>query len=418
MLEAIKSLFSRRRRDDVPAHAAPTVQLDPRLRRLDELDELERSLKTIIAISPERMNGRVFALSLDSIRSRYGNAWSYVGDKARRVARDTIDRMIGEGDIVAPVGTIDFILVIASTSKREAPSLAFRIDQAMMTAVTGEDLGPLSVTAKEVTLERDDELKFRGISFLDVQRAKEPDNASSVDLESEMADDDLGEEDFPSADTLIRQVTFVNRPVIDFETKNTVLERLCPSAPQMPETITESELVEGFDDPRLRAKLDLRALRQARKELKPLYDAKAHRSIVAAVAFETLANAYTRGLFVKLAQRTPSPLRKYLAYELTDVPSGIATSRLMEIMGVLKPFGAGTLLSLDVGFKGFQSLGELGLLGVGPQGAFAATPETEAFCRAARAQSLKVYAGGISDQDALEMARAYGVNMAYGPFVK
>ncbi len=417
MLDTLKAFFGRRRRQTAVMPGMSSSTIDPRLRRLDELDELERALKSILMISPERMNGRVFAISLDSIRSRYGNSWGYVGDKARRIARDTIDRMVGSGDIIAPVGVVDFALVIASTSKREAAPLIFRMDQAVMAAITGEDLGPLAVTAKEVTIGRDDELKFRAISFLDVQRARESDSGPGIDLEAEMAEDDGGDEEFPSADSLIRQVTFVSRPVMDMESRQTVMERLCASVPHLDESASEAEIVEGFDDPRLRAKLDLRALRQARKELKALYDAKAGRSIVAAVAFETLANAYTRGLYVKLCQRIPPPLRKYLAFELTDVPSGIASSRLMEIMGVLKPFGTGSLLRLDVGFKAFAALGDLGAIAVGPQGAFAATAETEAFCRAARSNGLKVFAGGLQNQDGIEMARAYGVAMIYGPHI-
>jgi len=417
MLNSLKAFFGLRRRQATAMPGMSSGAIDPRLRRLDELDELERALKSILMISPERMNGRVFALSLDSIRMRYGNSWGYVGDKARRIARDTIDRMVGHGDIVAPVGLVDFALVIASTSKREAPPLIFRMDQAVMAAITGEDLGPLAVTAKEVTIGRDDELKFRAISFFDVQRAREADSAPGIDLESEMADDEGGEDDFPSADSLIKQITFINRPVMDLESRQTVMERLCASVPHLDEAASETEIVEGFDDSKLRAKLDLRALRQARKELKALYDTKANRSIVAAVAFETLANAYTRGLYVKLCQRTPPPLRKYLAFELTDVPSGIASSRLMEILGVLKPFGTGTLLRLDVGFKGFAALGDLGAIAVGPQGAFAATAETEAFCRGARGNGLRVFAGGLLDQDGVEMARAYGVSMIYGPHI-
>jgi len=417
MFDSLKALFGRRRRQTSVLPGASPSNLDPRLRRLDELDDLERSLKTIMMISPERMNGRVFVLSLDSIRSRYGNTWGYVGDKARRIARDTINRMVGEGDIVAPVGAVDFALVIASTSKREAAPLIFRMDQAMMAAITGEDLGPLAVTAKEVNIGNDNELKFRAVSFFDIQRAREADSSPGIDLESEMAEDDGGDDDFPSADTLIRQITFVNRPVMEMESRQTIMERLCASAPHFDESATEAEIVEGFDDSKLRAKLDLRALRQARKELKALYDAKATRSMVAAVAFETLANAYTRGLYVKLCQRVPSPLRKYLSFELTDVPSGIASSRLMEILGVLKPFGTGTLLRLDVGFKAFATLGDLGALAVGPQGAFAATAETEAFCRGARSNGLKVFAGGLVDQDGVEMAKAYGVAMIYGPHI-
>ena len=41
----------------------------------------------------------------------------------------------GSGDIVAPVGLVDFVVVITSVSKREAAPLVFRMDQAVMAAI-------------------------------------------------------------------------------------------------------------------------------------------------------------------------------------------------------------------------------------------------------------------------------------------
>ena len=62
-----------------------------KLQRLQELDEIDAALRKIIAISPEKMEGRLFILSLDGHRARFGNTWGYIGEKAIKTANIKLD---------------------------------------------------------------------------------------------------------------------------------------------------------------------------------------------------------------------------------------------------------------------------------------------------------------------------------------
>ena len=381
---------------------------NPKLRRLQEFDELDAALRKIIAISPEKMEGRLFALSLDGYRARFGNTWGYIGEKAIKTTKATLREKLTGVDIVAPVNDgIDFIVMIGGGPKREAPATAFKIDQAVMFAVTGEDV---TYDAKA------DTLRFRPLSYLDLQRAVPQDAKTQIDLESELADGGEEEDDgFPTADDIISKIAFTPRPVHELERGSLAMHRLTPMSSMFGEGTSGNDLLGGFDDPKLRAKLDLRALRSSRDLVKDLFARKSQETVLIPVGFETLANAYTRGLLIKLAQRYPVPVRRFLVFELTDIPNGLAQSRFSEIIGILKPFGAGTMLRLPLTFKDFRDISEVGATGVVCDAPFAASDEAVSFCDGARAHGLRLCFGGMADKATVKTARSMGIDLGYGP---
>lgn len=389
-----------------------------KLQRLQELDEIEAALRKIIAISPEKMEGRLFILSLEGHRARFGNTWSYIGEKAIKTAKATLREKLASADIMVPVNDgIDYIVMVGGGPKREAAATAFRIDQAIMFAVTGEDLGPLGVSSKEVIYDVDsDSISFRPLSYLDLQRGTKVETKTQIDLESELAGEDDDEEDaFPTADAIVEKIRFEPRPVMELDHGVLAMHRLTPLSSMFGEGGSGRDLLGGFDDPKLRAKLDLRGLRSARDLVKDLFSRMATEVILIPVGFETLANAYTRGLLVKLAQRYPVPVRKFLVFELTDIPNGLAQGRFSEIVGILKPFGSGTMLRLPVEFREFRDISDIGATGIICDTAFSPSDEMMAFCEAAKLQRFRLCVGGIADRGAAQSARGMGFDLGYGP---
>lgn len=59
--------------------------------------------------------------------------------------------------------------------------------------------------------------------------------------------------------------------------------------------------------------------------------------------YETLANSRTRQRFLETVKRLSPELRRYVAFELTDLPVGIPQSRISTLVAILKPFGRGVL---------------------------------------------------------------------------
>lgn len=336
----------------------------PQMARLDELEKLESAIKSVLEIDARRLAGRVFVVSLEVIRQRYGNSWRYLSEKARRSARNFIAEQIAQDDILVPVGEVDFILVLLHGARREAPARALRIDQGMTAAVTGEDLGLLGATAKEVVVEDSGQIRFRGLTHLDIKNAQAPPAEAVIDLESELIDEDEGDDGFPSVDKVIEELRFRIEDLVRAVDRVPVAQRVSPFSPVLGDDSDERTIYDNFSDAKVRAKIDLRALKTARQELRRVAAEKSALRIIAPVYFETIANNYTRNLFIKVAQKIPQAARKQLVIEVLGVPAGVAQSRLAELTSVVRPFSGGAILGLAADFRDFRPLVELGLFAV------------------------------------------------------
>ena len=414
MFALLKKLLGRSRPDPAPEDAA-SKKANPKIERLQELDAVDKVAREVLTEEGEKAAGRVFLITLEPARSRYGKTWAYLGEKARRMARSTIEELTQPQDACLAVGDVDYVLVLRSPAKREVVSTAMRIDQMITLAVTGEDHGQLGVNAKEISLEADGTLKFKLITFMDVQRTKGDDGPVAVNLEDELLDeeDDDGS-NFPSAEEIIEGCGFELAAVVDFVRKGIAYVRVTPKSTHFPGSMGEFDLISQIEDPKLRAKLNLRALRFGRRALRNSGSRGAPTSVIIPVEFETLANAYTRNLHVKLAQRIPQALRRNVIFEISDVPFGVAQSRLAEIIGIVRPFGSGIMLRLDPTFKEFRFLADLDVVAVGPTGPFMASPDAEQMCRLARGAGYKTVGYGVQDENDLRTALTWGLDYAAG----
>jgi hypothetical protein len=60
-------------------------------------------------------------------------------------------------------------------------------------------------------------------------------------------------------------------------------------------------------------------------------------------AYETLADSRARQRFLDTIKRLSAELRRYVVFELTDLPVGVPQSRLSALAAMLKPFGRGVI---------------------------------------------------------------------------
>lgn len=389
---------------------APTVT--PQLARLDELEKLEAAIKTVLAVDAAKLAGRLFVVSLDFVRGRYGNSWRYLSEKASRSARSFISGEIAKDDILVPVGEVDFILVLLHGPRREAPARALRIDQGMTAAITGEDLGMLGATAKEVIVDEAGAIKFRLLTQADLKNAQAPQDEAVIDLESELFDDEEGDGGFPSIDAVIEALKFRIDNVVRAVDRVTVAQRIGPYSPVLGEDSDERTIYENFADAKVRAKIDLRSLKAARQELRRVAAEKSGLRIVAPVYFETIANAYTRNLFIKVAQKIPQAARRQLIIEVLGVPAGVAQSRLSELASVVRPFSNAAILGLAPDFREFRPLSELGLFAV--RGDESAGEPLDGLYEGARQAGIPIYLSHVDQEADRERLIASGADYVSG----
>lgn len=386
--------------------------MTPQMARLDELEKLEAAIRTVLAVDADKLAGRLFVVSLDLIRGRYGNSWRFLSEKARRSARNFIAEQVTKDDILVPVGEVDFILVLLHGPRREAPARALRIDQGMTAAVTGEDLGLLGATAKEVIVDEGGAIRFRGLTHVDIKNAQAPQAEAVIDLESELIDDEDGDDGFPSVDRVIESLQFRIDAVTRAVDRVPVAQRISPYSPVLGEDSDERTIYENFADAKVRAKIDLRSLKAARQELRRIAVEKNGIRIVAPVYFETIANNYTRNLFIKIAQKIPQAARRQLVIEVLGVPAGVAQSRLAELASVVRPFSGGAILGLAPDFRDFRPLSELGLFAV--RGDEATGEPLEGLYDGARQASIPIYVAYVDKEADRERVIASGATYVSG----
>jgi hypothetical protein len=412
MWNFLSGIFGGRRSGSAPARAASADAPAPELVRLDELEKLEVASRHMFDLDAGRYEGRLFVISLDTIRQRYGNTWRYIAEKAQRTARNHITQALGPGDECVPVGDVDFLVAILSGSRREAPARALRIDQGVSYAVTGEDLGILGVSAKQVQIAEGGPLSFRPLSHADLERAEAP-QSPTIDLESELLDDEEEDDSFPTIDAVLDALVFRVEPIARLTDQTVVFERLAAFSPPLGETSDEWTIVENFPDPKVRAKMDLKCLKACRAHLRRVAAERSGRRVVVPVFFETLANNYTRGLFLKMAQKIPQPARKSLVFHVGGVPAGVAQSRLAELGAVIKPFSSGALIGLPPEFTGLDGLRDLVLVGLTVD---APRPEDAGtLLSAAHGAGLPTWVSGLRDEDDRQRALILGAAYGSGP---
>jgi hypothetical protein len=412
MWNFLSGLFGGRRSGSGPARVAAADAPAPELVRLDELEKLEAASRHMLNLDPGRYEGRLFVLSLDAIRQRYGNTWRYIAEKAQRTARNHITQALGPGDECVPVGDVDFLVAILSGSKREAPARALRIDQGVSYAVTGEDLGILGVSAKQVQVAEGGAMSFRPLTHADLERAEAP-QSPTIDLEAELLDDDEEDDSFPTIDAVLEALVFRIEPIARLVDQTIAFERLAAFSPPLGDTSDEWTIIENFPDPKVRAKIDLKCLKASRAHLRRVAAERSGRRLVVPVFFETLANNYTRGLFLKMAQKIPQPARKSLVFHVGGVPAGVAQSRLAELGAVIKPFSGGAFIGLPPDFTGLDALRDLVLVGLT---ADAPRPEDAgALLSAAHGAGLPTWVAGLRDEEDRQRALILSASYGSGP---
>jgi hypothetical protein len=191
-----------------------------------------------------------------------------------------------------------------------------------------------------------------------------------------------------------------------------VAQRVGPYSPVLGEDSDERIIYENFADPKVRAKIDLRALKTARQELRRVAAEKSMLRIVAPVFFETIANSYTRNLFIKVAQKIPQAARRQLVIEVLGVPAGVAQSRLAELASVVRPFSGAAILGLAADFRDFRPLAELGLFAVSGDGT--GGESLDGLYEGARLANIPIYVANVDEPKDRERVVASGATYVSG----
>jgi hypothetical protein len=322
-------------------------------------DGFDEQLAKLLSQSGRKslISGRINLIGLGKIKQRFGDSWPHVAGRADRIARNTIERYLVQGDIYGSVrGGIAYVVVFARLSEDEAKIKCALIGNEIAKALLGEqgtDMLEIKTAAEQI----DGSFKLED-AHVDLEEAS-PDSESTSDL-LEFADVDeqsAAAQQASPAEPAVREsprdqplanLRFLYRPIWD-QTKNVVSAYLCVS--QAPSADGSSLWWEGAavtqGNPEERARLDEIVLKHTLDDLDDLVREKRSVLLVLPMHFESVASANRRRNYAEILQRRISDAtRKLFLIEIEGTPLGVPQPRLLEIVAPLRPHCRSILLRL------------------------------------------------------------------------
>jgi hypothetical protein len=318
--------------------------------------EVTGSLKSRLAAAVRGRSviaaGSFHLVGLAEIRERLGDDWARVRDKVHLQAQRIIDRHISPRDVYFPGGPDDYVLVFAEMGKAAAQLVCAKITQEVQRTLLG-DSETQEIGVRTVVSETDGSLRMEKAKLSDLvvaasaaaQAAAEPAGSAAAPAATKSAPAWL---EMPAAQAAPNQAAasplasygeIVYRPIWDVqrEVLTTYLSRRAPVAG----TRLSAPSSEA------RAQLDSEALRAGIEVLTDLYQNKFRLRLSFPMSFEAVSSAPRFRAYIELCRAIPEHLRKLVAFELVDLPTGVPYGRLAELAAALRPYCGLIIATVD-----------------------------------------------------------------------
>jgi hypothetical protein len=370
--------------EPLPVKRRPPASARTRAGAVESFDE---QLKKLLSQSGGKslVSGRINLIGLGKIKQRFGDSWPHVAGRADRIARNTIEHYLVQGDIYSSVrGGIAYVIVFAHLPEDQARVKCALIGNEIAKALLGEDATDM-LEIKTATEQVDGSFKLEDAHIeLDEDSAVEP--TSDVLEFAEVDEAAAAAKGAPPTEPTVRDsprseplesLRFLYRPVWD-QTRNVVPAYLCLS--QAPSADGSSLWWDGAavtqSDPEKRARLDEIVLKHTLDDLRELVRENRTLLLIMPLHFDSVASAARRRRYAQLLQeRLDDAMRKLLLIEIEGTPHGVPQPRLVEIIAPLRPHCRNLLLRLAPETIDFGNIKGTGAGGAGCDVAYHPGPE-------------------------------------------
>jgi hypothetical protein len=320
--------------------------------------EVASSLKTRLAAAVQGRDviaaGSFHLVGLAEIRERLGKDWERVRDKVHRQAQRIIERHLAPRDVYFPGGPDDYVLVFAVMGKAAAQLVCAKITQEVQRTLLG-DSETLEIGVRTVVSETDGSLRM--------EKAKLSDLVASAAVAAQAVDAPVpvvgvAEEARSAAPAWIAMRAtrataqqaavsplaaygeIVYQPIWDVqrEVLTTYLSRRASTVAQTQPLSPSPEQL---------AQLDSEALRSGIEVLTDLYQNKFRLRLAFPVSFEAISAVPRFRSYIELCRAIPEELRKLVAFEFVDLPTGVPNGRLAELSAALRPYCGLVIATVD-----------------------------------------------------------------------
>jgi hypothetical protein len=390
----------------VPQVPLTDTDFDSRLREL-----LERPGQLAL------MSGRVNIIGLQKIKERFGSAWERMAERAERIARNTIERHLDDGDMYTSVNSITYVMVFARLSQEQAQMKCLMIADEIGKALFGEQGGDM-LEVKTAVARVDGKLNLETISLADQLFASLAGEDDLVFVEEGEVLPKTPARSLAPQD-LLAGLRFAYRPIWD-QSRNVISTYLCVA--QVPTSdigaaVSDAELALAGDDEAL-TRLDDAVRQRVIGDLRVLHCERRRLLLTLPIHFETLSPvARRRRYLTALGKQLAGEIDKMLVVELTGVSVGVPQSRLVELIAPLRQLCRGVILRVPLEMVDFAHVKGCGAVAIGcdigthPGPEVALMHQLNRFGRAAASASVPTYVRGAHTLS--QVAGSIGAGFSY-----
>lgn len=355
--------------------------------------------------------GSIRFLNLDEIRRELGLNWQEVSATACKIVEDTITKSLSAEDIFARHGEDMFVICFASADREaverrmrdigeevkralsESKSESFRIahDVADVIFVDGEE-GPLVDTIAN--------------SLRQVR--EEAEKAARVWREHLLRTASIRYKPVWSPS---RKVVALHRAVLDEDTGRRTMQRLSSlsSVDEMLGVLFE---------------LDCLILARATSALHDLVCSGGRTQLIVPVNFNSLNVGTRRKRYLKLCADIPSAYRRFLLFEICNIPAGVLGGRVLDLIVPLNQYAHGTIIEVSISSAiDLVSGAGSAIIGVATRGDELSGPMADVSARLKRlvtglkARNMKVFLHGANSREMVHAAITTSIDCIDGSCV-
>ena len=366
--------------------------------------------------SPQLLErGCVNAIAFETIKEQAGQRWPRMRDSVISRLEGLLRHALGPTDFFAPLTDAAYIVAMPAADAQEVKIVCLRVAYELHKSLLGRcDLGQVQVSVA----------KSGGAELLSLNPLP-PEEIASLSERAGIREfsgtpylDGLRSES--GTDSAI-ETSLSYLPVWD--TRNEAITTyLCRSRAH--------RLLEAFAEPVAQQHLDLKDHVEVELEALHAGIAELIRSLKTGqrfllgipLSFDMIGTPLGRMELASACRHLLAEHRQYLVFVLTNVPPGVAQTKLADITNALRPFARSVMATVAPGARNYAGYQGIGLQAIGldlPEGANAVRIEADVARLSIAARTLKVgtFVNGIANPDTLAIARDTNIRWLSGPAI-
>ena len=299
------------------------------LERVDIPGLLERGCVNVIGIEP--------------VQEKLGARWTRMQDHVHERVQKYIARRLASSEYYARISDVQYIISMPGEDAQSAQLRSFRILEEILTTLVGRfaveqvRIGSVaSVEGNYLVTHSVDVSALASAASSNASKAEDTREGVVVPfLPPRTRTIQVGEKEL-HLQFNFRPVWDLRREAISSFGLQTIVE---PGQSQSKDVKTERV---PHTDEELTA-INIAAAEHGRDVLNYLLERQTRFILHIPCTYETLANTRARARFLELIKKLSPDQRRYVVYELTDLPIGVPQSRISDFAAMLRPFGRGVI---------------------------------------------------------------------------